>query len=140
MNFGYAAVALAIVAAPSIAIAAQEATPGQVSLFFDWDSTALTPEATQNLDRVVLATRLPGFDRIEVIGHTDRTHSPATALRLSQRMAESARDYLVARGVPADRIKVRAFGWARMRVVTSGGVRELVNRRVDVVIHWTPRR
>ncbi|MGB3165370.1 MAG: OmpA family protein, partial [Alteraurantiacibacter sp.] len=52
---------------------------------------------------------------------------------LSQRRNAAVRDYLTGRGIPAARISSEAFGESRPRVATGDGVRELQNRRVEVM-------
>jgi outer membrane protein OmpA-like peptidoglycan-associated protein len=48
--------------------------------------------------------------RYVVRGHSDRLESPDYNWRLSERRAEEVRDYLIAQGVPAESIELRAFG------------------------------
>src|SRR2546428_812053 len=48
--------------------------------------------------------------RYVVRGHSDRLESPDYNWRLSERRAEGVRDYLIAQGVPAENIELRAFG------------------------------
>jgi OOP family OmpA-OmpF porin len=48
--------------------------------------------------------------RYVVRGHSDRLESPDYNWRLSERRAEEVRDYLTARGVPAENIELRALG------------------------------
>jgi outer membrane protein OmpA-like peptidoglycan-associated protein len=48
--------------------------------------------------------------RYVVRGHSDRLESPDYDWRLSERRAEEVRDYLTARGVPAEKIELRALG------------------------------
>jgi OOP family OmpA-OmpF porin len=48
--------------------------------------------------------------RIELQGHTDSVGGDAYNLALSQRRAESVRDYLIERGVVADRLTARGYG------------------------------
>ena len=46
----------------------------------------------------------PPFEIVHVIGHSDRIGNAAANVALSTRRANSVRDYLVEKGVPADRI------------------------------------
>lgn len=69
--------------------------------------------------------RSPG-DRILITGYTDRSGDPAVNLRLSQERARAVRDYLLARGVSADRLLVNYYGDSR-----SNG-RDPSERRVEV--------
>jgi len=67
--------------------------------------------------------------RIE--GHTDSIGSRAMNLTLSQRRAQSVADYLVAMGVPRDRLEVTGYGPDRPLPGTRAQAGE--NRRVEAV-------
>ena len=71
--------------------------------------------------------------RIEVAGHADRSGTPQYNQRLSQRRADAVRAYLSGRGIPDGVIATEAFGESRPRVDTADGVREVQNRRVEVL-------
>lgn len=111
---------------------------GPFIIFFDWDSATITPEA-----QTILESALSAYDKIRgyhivVSGHTDRSQSEAYSIRLSERMAAAIRDYMVKRGIPESRIEIQAFGSSRLRVETRPGVRELQNRRVEIVYERPP--
>ncbi|NYZ64191.1 OmpA family protein [Luteimonas deserti] len=69
------------------------------------DLSAISAGGRAALDALA-ATLTSGrpLEVVHVIGHSDRVGAAQANLRLSTRRAESVRDYLVARGVPADRI------------------------------------
>lgn len=136
------------VPAPAVAVAAP-ATPAPVTrnfrltadaLFpFDRSGVAdLKPEGRRALDR--LATELKGaqYERVEVVGHTDRLGSAEYNLRLSQQRANTVRAVLVEGGVAASRIDARGRGAAEPVVQCSQSARAALidclapNRRVDV--------
>lgn len=74
---------------------------------FDFDSAALRAGGQQELDG--LLQELEGMD-IEVVivtGHTDRIGTREYNLDLSERRANTVRDYLVANGIPGNRITAR---------------------------------
>jgi OmpA-OmpF porin, OOP family len=115
----------------------QTAQLAAVTVEFGWDETGLTAEARQLLDDFILLLPEPETVRLRIVGHTDRTGSPEYARGLSQRMAQSVRDYLVSRGVGADGILIEAMGGARPVVETAQGVREPKNRRVEIFVCQT---
>ena len=51
-----------------------------------------------------------GYERVHVIGHSDRIGSAAGNVELSRKRAAAVRDYLAAAGVPADRITAQLAG------------------------------
>ena len=77
---------------------------------FATNKAELTPESVEVLDRV--ATSLLAYPeiRVEVDGHTDSRGSKALNTRLSQKRAESVRDYLIGKGVAADRLVAKGYG------------------------------
>jgi len=76
----------------------------------------------------------PQIGKIRIEGHTDSRGNRKRNIRLSQDRAEAVRDYLVKRGVPADRLEAQGFGPDRPVVSnrTSKGREE--NRRVEFVV------
>jgi OmpA-OmpF porin, OOP family len=68
---------------------------------------------------------------IEIAGHTDSRGSPLTNQNLSQARAEAVRDYLVANGIDAKRLK--AVGYGPSRPVADNDTREgqQKNRRIE---------
>lgn len=114
---------------------AQVAEPGPpVMVFFDWGKTAIDRDYAAALDaEVAMFGRNPAAS-VLVEGHSDRSGNDAANHRSSRVRAEIVRDYLVAHGIPAARIKVRAWGEERPFIATADGVREPQNRRVDVRI------
>ncbi|UOO83286.1 OmpA family protein [Uruburuella testudinis] len=62
------------------------------------------------------ATQVKRFDRlraIRIVGHTDRLGSDTYNLALSQRRAETVRQYLIQRGVPAGVMSAQGMGEAQ---------------------------
>jgi outer membrane protein OmpA-like peptidoglycan-associated protein len=104
-------------------------------VFFDFDSSQLTPDA-QSIVATAAADALAGNStRLDVTGHTDRSGSDAYNQALSIRRATSVQNALIANGVPADLIVIRGAGESEPLVPTADGVREPQNRRVEIVIN-----
>jgi outer membrane protein OmpA-like peptidoglycan-associated protein len=101
-------------------------------VFFDFDESAITPEAATILNNAVTAYANCGSASVMLAGHTDTVGSQSYNLDLAARRNASVRDYLTGRGVPGGRISSEAFGESDLRVPTADGVRELQNRRVEV--------
>jgi OOP family OmpA-OmpF porin len=102
-------------------------------LFFDWDSSEINPSTATVLDNVVAILQRDEGYRIAMSSHTDRSGSEAHNMRLSQRRAESVRDYLLARGVLPSSIRFEAYGESRPLLATEDGVREPQNRNIQLV-------
>lgn len=71
---------------------------------------------------------------IRIEGHTDSRGTAAYNYRLSWRRAESARQYLLRRGVPEHQLLVAAFGANRPIADNSTDFGRSLNRRVEIVI------
>lgn len=89
-------------------------------VLFEFNRATLKPEASQALDnlfaQIVAANPKDGV--ATVIGHTDRIGSDAYNQSLSEQRARTVADYLIAKGLFAD--KVRAEGRGESEPVTGG--------------------
>ncbi len=107
-------------------------TPGPYIVFFEWDRSDITPEASGILDNAVSAYQSCGNAQVMLAGHADRSGSASYNVGLSQRRADAVRGYLGSKGIADGTITSEAFGEGRPRVETADGVRELQNRRVEI--------
>jgi outer membrane protein OmpA-like peptidoglycan-associated protein len=111
------------------------------SFRFDFDSAALKPDNRETLSRisgVLLASE--GY-RLFIDGHTDDVGTSDYNQHLSERRADSVRDYLVKAGVPADIIEVKGFGKSNPLARAKTTDAREKNRRVeigivDTIIHY----
>lgn len=107
--------------------------PGLV--FFDFDSSAPRQDAVETVEYVVDNSATCSWSRFTVVGHADRAGSDAYNNALSERRAEVIENLMVGRGIPAASISTRAEGESNPRVPTADGVRELQNRRVEILVN-----
>ncbi|RJF87324.1 OmpA family protein [Oleomonas cavernae] len=103
-------------------------------VFFDWDSVAISSEASQIIRDAAAAAQQLGVTRIELTGHADRSGSARYNQRLSLKRADAVKAELVALGVSADSISTVGKGETAPLVPTPDGVREPQNRRVEIVL------
>jgi outer membrane protein OmpA-like peptidoglycan-associated protein len=88
----------------------QKVTFGSDELF-DFDKATLKPGALVGLDDLVAKLKgATALNTVTVTGHTDGLGGVAYNQKLSVRRADAVRDYLVAHGVPADKIKTTGKG------------------------------
>ncbi|WP_426165159.1 OmpA family protein [Sandarakinorhabdus sp. DWP1-3-1] len=109
------------------------AQPGPFLVYFDWDSSAITAEAALLLDNAARQYASTGGASIVIAGHADASGAAAYNIGLSQRRADAVKDRLAALGLPANAIVTESYGESRLMVVTSDGVPEPQNRRVEIV-------
>jgi OOP family OmpA-OmpF porin len=111
---------------------------------FDFDKSVLKPEGMRAIDTEIIE-KLKGVQKIELIlvtGHTDRIGSQAYNQKLSERRADSVRNYMVSKGVPKD--KIETLGMGKTQPVPGvkcemKNMKELIaclapNRRVEVEV------
>ncbi len=107
--------------------------------YFDFDKATLKAEGKRKLDE--LASRIAAM-QLEVVvatGHTDWTGPDAYNRKLSERRARAVKNYLVDKGLPADRIFTDGKG--EKQPVATNKTREgrAKNRRVEVELVGTRR-
>ena len=79
-------------------------------IFFDTDSSSIRADASATLDRQAQwLAKYPNYS-ITVEGHADERGTREYNLALGARRAAATKDYLVSRGVPAQRLKTISFG------------------------------
>lgn len=107
--------------------------PGNITFAFN-DAT-LNPAFTGTLDKV--AQTLVQFDQtsINLSGYTDSVGSDSYNLNLSKQRAASVANYLVSKGVPANRINVAGFGKANPVASNDTDAGRAQNRRVELTIN-----
>ena len=77
---------------------------------FDFDKSALKPEGKAMLDDLARELNGAKYEVIVATGHADRIGSKAYNQKLSERRANVVKDYLVSKGIPANRINASGRG------------------------------
>jgi peptidoglycan-associated lipoprotein len=80
---------------------------------FNYDEATLTDEARATLDRHVAWLGAHGDVHVRVEGHCDQRGTVEYNLALGERRAQAAREYLVSKGIPADRLTSVSYGKER---------------------------
>jgi len=104
------------------------------SVLFRSAKSTLLSSAKVKLDQVADALLAVRARNLIVEGHTDSRGSESYNQGLSQRRADSVRDYLVQRGYPADRIQARGKGEGSPIADNASAEGRANNRRVEIVI------
>jgi outer membrane protein OmpA-like peptidoglycan-associated protein len=105
-------------------------------LLFDYDSANLRPGATASLQKLGRLIQRNPQAVFKVEGHTDSFGSDQYNMDLSQRRAETVREWLVQNmGIQPDLIQTQGYGKTRLIVPGNLSVEEQqLNRRVEIVI------
>jgi outer membrane protein OmpA-like peptidoglycan-associated protein len=86
-------------------------------IFYEFDKADLTPDSKTALDELYkILIENPNIT-IELSAHCDYRGSDAYNVRLSQRRAESVVKYLIAKGIPAERMTPMGYGKSRPKVI-----------------------
>ena len=89
------------------------------NIFYDFDKAVLRDESKLALDSLVMLLKDHPNIVIEMASHTDRVGSEKYNQGLSQRRAQSVVDYLIANGIPKERLKPAGYGESRPKTVTK---------------------
>jgi peptidoglycan-associated lipoprotein len=103
-------------------------------IFFDTDSSLIRADAQQTLSRQAQWLGQYGNYAITVEGHADERGTREYNLALGARRAAAARDFLVARGVAANRIRTISYGKERPVAVCDNISCWSQNRRAVTVL------
>ncbi len=109
-------------------------TPGSFdrTINFAFDSAELTAQARTELDKVAEALNDPSVAKYPIVigGHTDGVGSAEYNQRLSERRAQSVRQYLIAQhGIDPHRLTTKGYGKSKL-LLPNDPDNEL-NRRVE---------
>lgn len=104
-------------------------------VFFSTDSTELTPQSRATLDKQ--AQWLNQYNRYSftIEGHADERGTREYNIALGARRAQVTRDYLIARGISAQRIRTISYGKERPVAVCNDISCWSQNRRAVTVLN-----
>jgi outer membrane protein OmpA-like peptidoglycan-associated protein len=101
---------------------------------FDFDRYSLRPEATRVLDEAIAAMRDDQSLRLTIEGHTCNIGTAEYNLALGNRRATAVREYLVSRGVSADRLNTISYGEERPKYDNAREETRRLNRRAALTV------
>ena len=103
-------------------------------VFFGFDKSDLSAEARATLDRQVVWLKKYASLKVTIEGHADERGTREYNLALGERRATAAKNYLVAAGINADRVKTVSYGKERPAVLGSNEAAWAQNRRAVTVV------
>ncbi len=87
------------------------------NIFYDYAKWDLRPESMVSLDKLVETLTDNPNVTIELMSHTDSRGSVEPNIELSQKRAQSVVDYLIQKGIAADRLSAKGYGKSQPKVV-----------------------
>ena len=103
------------------------------NVFFEFDRADIKPESEVELLEVVRLLRAHPKWKVEVQGHTDSVGTAMYNQQLSQRRAEAVRQFLIQRGIKAERIQARGYGSSRPIAPNTTEEGRALNRRTEIL-------
>jgi outer membrane protein OmpA-like peptidoglycan-associated protein len=104
------------------------------SIYFATNKATIKRVSYPLLDEVAQALADNPTIRVRIEGHTDSRGRDAFNMRLSQARTESVREYLLAKGIAAERMDTQGFGETMSIADNRTEAGRAQNRRVDFVI------
>lgn len=116
-------------------LAGLPAAPIRFTVFFQFDSDALTDESRRLVPRILATVKERTAREVIVVGHTDRMGTTAENFALGLKRAAAVRNLLIAAGLDSSIVDATSLGEADPVVRTANGQPEPRNRRVEIVVH-----
>jgi outer membrane protein OmpA-like peptidoglycan-associated protein len=104
------------------------------NIFFDTDKSDLKPESEIELKNILQLLMDNPRMRIEISGHTDNIGSKEHNLALSQARAKAVFDYLVNKGIKANRMDYKGYGFSVPIASNESDEGRTQNRRTEFKI------
>jgi outer membrane protein OmpA-like peptidoglycan-associated protein len=80
------------------------------NIFYDYNKWNIRADAAVELDKLVLTLQDNPTVKIELSSHTDCRGKDAYNMNLSEKRAKSAVDYIISKGIAADRVQSKGYG------------------------------
>lgn len=109
---------------------------GSIALYgilFDFDKATLQQASDKQLQDVLTLLHTNRDLRLEIQGHTDNDGSADYNQQLSQRRAESVKQYLMLFGIEPSRLQAKGYGESMPVVPNNSEENKAKNRRVELV-------
>ncbi|MEO0131841.1 MAG: PorV/PorQ family protein [candidate division WOR-3 bacterium] len=107
-----------------------------LNVLFPFDSYQIPKTEYWKIDEAIRLINVYYPDQTIILeGHTDVAGSDAYNMRLSEKRAQAVKDYMVSKGIPAERIIISPQGENKpLNYQTGPGVKGMENRRVVFVL------
>jgi outer membrane protein OmpA-like peptidoglycan-associated protein len=103
-------------------------------IYFKTNSAEFTKKTYPTLEAIVVIMQKYPASRFRIEGHTDSQGSDAYNMKLSERRANAVRDYLISKGISADRLEAKGYGETRPIATNKTAAGRAKNRRVEIIL------
>lgn len=104
------------------------------NIFFDYNKATLRPESYAELNNLLKLMQENPTLVIEISGHTDNRGTSEYNKKLSKDRAQAVVDYLIAKGIPSNRMTYAGYGFDKPVVPNTSEENMQLNRRVEFKI------
>ena len=104
-------------------------------IHFEFDRYDIRPEDAQVLEANAVVLKSNPKWQILIEGHADQRGTTEYNLALGDRRANAVKDYLVSRGIGADRLRTVSYGEERPKYDNSREETRRLNRRAALVVN-----
>ena len=101
---------------------------------FETGSALIRPDSYKMLDEIFESAVVAEGLKLGVYGHTDNNGSDEVNGPLSEKRAAAVKDYLLGKGLAANRIETKGYGSARPVADNNTAAGRTRNRRVEIVL------
>jgi outer membrane protein OmpA-like peptidoglycan-associated protein len=116
------------------ALAALPPAPRHFTLYFRFESDALTAASTALVPEILRTVKTLAVPEVVVVGHTDTMGDPRANLALGLKRAMTVHDILVEAGLATLTIEVTSHGEGDLLVKTANNTPLPRNRRVEITV------
>lgn len=102
------------------------------NVYFDTGKATLKQASYKELNELYEYLTLKKTTVVEIAGHTDDIGADESNLKLSQERAESVRNYLIGKGISANRIRAKGYGESSPIAPNNSDEGRAKNRRTEV--------
>ncbi len=120
--------------AASVETAVPKLAPSVPTIYFEFDSSALSSESRSVLNELTAYLRDVQGAMASIAGHADDRGTVEYNLALGQRRAVAVRDYLMWQGIAANRLHTISYGEARPVALGQDEESWAQNRRDEVTV------
>ena len=98
---------------------------------FEHNKSTLTPQSYADMDNAVKILAQYPEVKIEIEGHSDNRGTPEYNRIISQKRADTVMEYLISKGIAAERMKAIGYGDSKPVVDNDTEEGQAKNRRVE---------